>query len=86
MPKRAEYKVVVGKDGFKGLEQEVSMLMNKGWKPLGGVAFNSNFPHQAMARIVDVKAPQKAAPKVESKVDKKPLGTADAMRMLESGI
>lgn len=87
MAKKAEYKVVVGKNGFKSLEEEVMILLNKGWKPLGGIAFNSNFPHQAMARVVEDKQPQKPQPQVEKKpIKKEPMNTADAMRMLEGGI
>jgi len=86
MAKRAEYKVVIGKGGFKDLEKQVSDLMNKGWKPLGGIAFNATFPHQSMARVIEIKEPSKPAPKTEKIVNKKPMDTADAMRMLEGGI
>jgi hypothetical protein len=85
--KRAEYKIVIGKGGFKDLESQVNSMMNKGWKPVGGVAFNSNFPHQAMARIVEIEQTQKQAKETEERSTKKePMNTADAMRMLENGI
>jgi len=42
------YKVVTAKKGFVELEKEVSLLLNKGWRPVGGVAFNNGYPYQAM--------------------------------------
>lgn len=60
--KRAEYKVVTSTTGFPDLEAEITRLLNKGWKPLGGIAFNQGYPYQALARVVqaDTEKPRTA--------------------------
>lgn len=50
--RKAEYKVVTSQTGLRELEQKVSDLINAGWKPLGGLAFNHGYPYQALARVV----------------------------------
>lgn len=86
MAKRAEYKIIVGSNGFNDFENQVSNMMNKGWKPVGGIAFNSGFANQAMARIVDLDISQKPTEKTTKKDQAKPMDTAEAMRMIERGI
>lgn len=86
MAKRAEYKIVVGSNGFNDFENQVSSLMNKGWKPIGGVAFNSGYANQAMARIIDLDTSKKETEKPPEKVKAKPMNTGEAMRMIERGI
>lgn len=52
--KKAEYKIIVSDKGFDDFEAKVSEKLNEGWKPVGGIAFNHSYPHQAMARVIDV--------------------------------
>lgn len=59
--KRYTYKVCGSTTGFKGLEEEVSAMLNDGWKPIGGIAFNAGYPYQAMAKIIDTE--EKPTPK-----------------------
>jgi len=54
--KRLEYKVVTSTKGFPDLEAEITRMLNAGWKPLGGLAFNQGYPYQAMARVVQEEA------------------------------
>ena len=84
--KKAEYKVVVSEDGFKGLEKQVNKLMNQGWKPLGGIAFNAGYPHQAMARIVEVKENMPTPSLQKQSTKQEAMSTGDAMKMIEDGI
>lgn len=63
--KKIEYKVCGGTNGFVELEREVSTLLNTGWKPVGGIAFNSGFPYQALARVMEYK--EKPSPTATSK-------------------
>ncbi len=45
-----EYIVLSGaKEGLKELEEKVTEHLRKGWKPVGGIAFNVGYPYQAMA-------------------------------------
>ena len=45
-----EYIVLSGsKEGIKELEEKVTSHLKKGWKPVGGIAFNIGYPYQAMA-------------------------------------
>lgn len=57
--KRYEYKVIVSDKGFDDFEKKVAEKLDDGWKPIGGIAFNHSYPHQAMARLSDGKAPVK---------------------------
>ncbi len=50
--KKTEYKVVSGPEGIAQLEEKVGELLGKGWKPVGGVAFNADCPYQALARVI----------------------------------
>lgn len=65
--KTAQYKVVVSDKGFTDFEEKVSKMLNEGWKPVGGIAFNHSYPHQAMAKIVDAEQKQEAIAKPENK-------------------
>lgn len=65
--KTAQYKVVVSDKGFTDFEERVSKMLNEGWKPVGGIAFNHSYPHQAMAKVVDVEPEPKAVAKPEAK-------------------
>ena len=73
-----KYKVVTSSNGFRDLEKAVSLLLNKGWKPVGGVAFNNGFAYQAMVGKVEEKI-EKQPGKEESKI----LGAIDAMRKID---
>lgn len=71
MIKRYQYKIITSTNGFAELEQQVSKMLNQGWKPLGGLAFNQGHPYQALAKLVTTpiaepsteNPTQKAAPK-----------------------
>ncbi|ACR13281.1 DUF1737 domain-containing protein [Teredinibacter turnerae] len=52
--KRAEYKIISGPSGLPQLEDRITEFLNKGWKPVGGIAFNAGYPYQAIARVVTV--------------------------------
>lgn len=54
MARRHQYKVVGSSNGFPELEKKIGIMMDNGWKPVGGIAFNMNAPYQAMARQVEV--------------------------------
>ncbi len=82
MAKKAEYKVVSGTNGFPELEEKVSEMLNQGWKPVGGIGFNSGFPYQAMARVVAVTT-EIPPEKTENKAETKAIGASSAMRALD---
>lgn len=46
-----KYKIVVGTKGFLELEEKVTKMLNNGWEPLGGIAFNQLHPYQAMVKL-----------------------------------
>ena len=52
--KKLVYKVVVSDKGFEDFEAKVSEKLNQGWKPIGGIAFNHSYPHQAMAKVIEL--------------------------------
>lgn len=83
--KKIIYKVVVSNNGFEDFEAKVSEKLNDGWKAIGGIAFNYNFPYQAMAKVVDVseETGTKAAT-AESPQTQKPLTANEAMRRLDN--
>jgi hypothetical protein len=76
--KKIEYKVVVSNNGFSDFEEKVSKMLGDGWKPVGGVAFNHSYPHQAMARVIDVQTNQDT-PKEKAKA----LTANEAMKRLD---
>lgn len=82
--KKLVYKVVVSDKGFEDFEAKVSEMLNQGWKPLGGIAFNHSFPHQAMAKVVDT-ADERPVKNQQSSIDQKPkaLTASEAMRRLD---
>lgn len=55
MTKQYQYKIIGSSNGFPELEQKISSMLNDGWKPIGGIAFNQGHPYQAMAKLVDTK-------------------------------
>lgn len=52
--KKLVYKVIVSDKGFEDFEAKVSEKLNQGWKPIGGIAFNHSYPHQAMAKVIEI--------------------------------
>ena len=84
--KKLRYELVIGKNGFEKFCDEVSERLNAGWKPIGGVAFNSGLAYQSMAKAVDESELVKRATtevKEESKGPKR-LSANEAMRLLDS--
>lgn len=77
--KKAQYKVVVSDKGFNDFEEKVSKMLNEGWKPVGGIAFNHSYPHQAMAKVVDVETEAKGFTKQAEKA----LTANQAMKRLD---
>lgn len=53
MAKKIQYRIITGDKGFKDLEDKVTIRINKGWKLIGGLAFNGGYPYQAMAKVVE---------------------------------
>jgi hypothetical protein len=76
------YKVVTAKKGFVELEKEVSSLLNKGWKPVGGVAFNNGYAYQAMVGKTAKDSQKTEEP--TSEVTSLPRGAIDAMKKIDS--
>lgn len=82
--KKIVYKVVVSNNGFEDFEAKVSEKLNQGWKTIGGIAFNYNFPYQAMAKVVDVSEEAEiAVTTAEPHQTQKPLTANEAMRRLD---
>jgi hypothetical protein len=82
--KSLEYKIVVGDTGFAELERKISSMLNEGWKPIGGLAFNNGFAHQAMARVKD-ESKYSLKERIEianSENEKKPLTANEAIKRL----
>lgn len=69
--KKLIYKVVVSDKGFEDFEAKVSEKLNQGWKPIGGIVFNHSFPHQAMAKLIEVAVEKPQATK-SAQQDKAP--------------
>lgn len=85
--KKIVYKVVVSNNGFEDFEAKGSEKLNQGWKPIGGIAFNYNFPYQAMAKVVDVPEEAKATTSTkkltQSSQETRPLTANEAMKRLD---
>jgi hypothetical protein len=85
--KKIVYKVVVSNNGFEDFEAKVSEKLNQGWKAIGGIAFNYNFPYQAMAKVIDApeeKGMQAIAQKlIQPTQEAKPLTANEAMKRLD---
>ena len=82
--KKFEYKIVVSDKGFNDFEEKVSAMLNDGWKPIGGIAFNHSYPHQAMAKVVEVNQDKKGI-QISEKVEgsTKALTANEAMKRLD---
>lgn len=83
--RKYEYKVIVSDKGFEDFEKKVAEKLAAGWKPLGGIAFNHSYPHQAMARIIEgqEETQEKTAMETKKLEDKpKPLTANEAMKRL----
>lgn len=76
--KKAKYKVIGSSNGLPELEEKVSQLLNEGWKPIGGIAFNHGYPYQAMGKVEEEKKMAK-----ESKEEGRARTANEAMRELD---
>jgi hypothetical protein len=76
------YKVIGSKNGFSELEKEVSLLLNRGLKPVGSISFNQGFCYQAM--IGQIRNNKKQDIEKQT-VAEKPvaLGAVDAMKKVD---
>ena len=81
--KKAEYKVVSGPEGLPQLEARVNELLNKGWKPIGGISFNAGYPYQAVARVVTVSSTTEHQLSKTKPKTSKLKGAQDAMRLVD---
>lgn len=85
--KKIVYKVVVSNNGFEDFEAKVSEKLNQGWKPIGGIAFNYNFPYQAMAKVIDVQEEKNiktiAKKLIQPAQETRPLTANEAMKRLD---
>jgi hypothetical protein len=77
------YKVVPSKTGIKELEKEVSILLNKGWKPVGSISFNQGYCYQAMVGKIEKKQEKQKDKKECQILEPKELGTIDAMKKID---
>ena len=79
------YKIITSKSGFKELEDEISLLINKGWKPIGGIAFNQGFPYQAMVgktkNTIKNQKDKKSAQDLKHKREQ--IGAVDGMKKID---
>jgi hypothetical protein len=83
--KKYVYKIIVSDKGFDDFEAKVSEKLNDGWKPIGGIAFNHSYPHQAMAKIIDAFEEKSGGEKTESLNPQKvkSLTANEAMRRID---
>lgn len=83
--KKAEYKVIVSDKGFEDFEQKVAEKLSQGWKPVGGVAFNHSYPHQALVRVVEATSELQKAPEktIENNSTPRPLTANEAMKRID---
>jgi hypothetical protein len=77
--KQYQYKVIGSPNGFPDLEQKNSTMLNQGWKPIGGIAFNQGHPYQAMAKLVDTTA----TPKTTTETKPRPKTFNEAMKDID---
>lgn len=82
--KKIEYKIIVSDKGFDDFAGKVSEKLNDGWKPIGGIAFNHGFPHQAVAKMIET-SEQKGIEQNDLKTSSKPkaLTANEAMRRID---
>lgn len=83
MTKQYQYKIVGSPNGFPELEQKISAMLNQGWKPIGGIAFNQGHPYQAMAKLVDTSAVPKATIQVSAETKPRPKTFNEAMKDID---
>ncbi len=82
--KKLQYKVIVSDKGFTDFEEKVSQMLNEGWKPIGGIAFNHSFPHQAMAKVIEMDQEEKIITEQARKEEsRKALTANEAMKRLD---
>ena len=74
------YRIVTAEHGIRDLEVKISELLNKGWRPAGGITFNQGFCYQAMIGKVS-KKPENAD--VQSIEQGQQLGANEAMKRLD---
>lgn len=72
MTRKYQYKVIGSSRGFPEIEKKIGIMMDSGWKPVGGIAFNMGVPYQAMARQVEVKTIRPAENKAAQKQQPQP--------------
>ncbi len=83
MTKQYQYKIVGSPNGFPELEQKISAMLNQGWKPIGGIAFNQGHPYQAMAKLIDTTAATKKTTEASTETKPSPKTFNEAMKDID---
>lgn len=83
MTKQYQYKIIGSLNGFPELEQKISTMLNQGWKPIGGIAFNQGHPYQAMAKLADAAAATKPAAEEKPELKPRPKTFNEAMKDID---
>lgn len=80
------YRVITSENGIKELESKISVLLNQGWKLVGGISFNHGYPYQAVIGQI-LKSEDDRELKQESTNTKdtapRQLGANEAMKQLD---
>ena len=80
------YRIITSENGIKELESKISVLLNQGWKLVGGISFNHGYPYQAVIGQI-LKSEDDRELKQESTNTKdtapRQLGANEAMKQLD---
>ena len=80
------YRVITSENGIKELESKISVLLNQGWKLVGGISFNHGYPYQALiGQILKSEDDRELKPESTNMKDTAPrqLGANEAMKQLD---
>jgi hypothetical protein len=80
------YRVITSENGIKELENRISVLLNQGWKLVGGIGFNHGYPYQAViGQTLKPEDDREIEAENTSVKDKAPrqLGANEAMKLLD---
>ena len=80
------YRVITSENGIKELESKISVLLNQGWKLVGGISFNHGYPYQAITgQVLKSEDDREQINSETREEDKAPrqLGANEAMKQLD---